>query len=181
MSTSSQKQSRTTRTAAIEHLIDGLNMHATVMTSIVIDGVVQKTVDVVAALQKLVGTSSAVETTRASWRAAVAADKSSTAGQKAFVSSVRKAVRVAFGNKTDTLADFGLAPPKVRTPRTPQEKAASAAKAKATREARHTMGARQKAAIKGDVTGVVVTPVTTALPATPATPANPGSGTNQGH
>jgi hypothetical protein len=34
------------------------------------------------------------------------------------------------------------------------------AKRAATRAARHTMGPKQKKAVKGDVTGVVVTPVT---------------------
>ena len=183
-----QKKNRSDRTATIEGLIDGLNKHATLMTSILIDGVAQKTADVIATLQKLVDSSSSVETTNAAWRAAVAADKAAGTGQKAFVSNVRKAVRVAFGNQMNALADFGLAPQKARTPLTPQQKAASAAKAKATREARHTMGAKQKASIKGDVTGVVVTPVTTTAPAAPQEPAAPApaptaptSTTNQGH
>jgi hypothetical protein len=61
------------------------------------------------------------------------------------------------------LADFGFAPPKAAT-RTPEEKAAAAAKAKATREARHTLGKSQKKTVKGNVTGIVVTPVTSAPP-----------------
>jgi hypothetical protein len=45
---------------------------------------------------------------------------------------------------------------------TPEQKVAAAAKLKATRAARHTAGSVQKKAVKGDVTGVIVTPVTSA-------------------
>ena len=57
------------------------------------------------------------------------------------------------------LADFGINP-KARAPLTVEAKAAAAAKRAATRAARHTMGSQQKKAIKGDVTGVLVTPIT---------------------
>jgi len=83
-------------------------------------------------------------------------------------------VLVTFAGATQTLADFGLAPPKARTPLTAQQLAARAAKAKATRTARGTTSKKQKLAIKGDVTGVIVTPVTTAGPSSPtAAPAVP--------
>ena len=50
-----------------------------------------------------------------------------------------------------------------RTPLTPEQKAASVAKAKSTRAARGTKGARQKEAVKGNVTGVVVKPISTTV------------------
>ncbi len=82
-------------------------------------------------------------------------------------------VLVTFVGATQTLADFGLAPPKARTPLTAQQLAARAAKAKATRIARGTTSKKQKLAVKGDVTGVVVTPVTLPTEAAPASPAPP--------
>ena len=82
-------------------------------------------------------------------------------------------VLVTFAGATQTLADFGLAPPKARTPLTAQQLAARAAKAKATRIARGTTSKKQKLAVKGDVTGVVVTPVTLPTAATPASPVPP--------
>jgi hypothetical protein len=63
----------------------------------------------------------------------------------------------------------------------PEKKVAAAAKAKATREARHTMGKNQKQGVKEDVIGIVVSPVTSpnpvvSAPVTPATPATPAQG-----
>jgi hypothetical protein len=64
----------------------------------------------------------------------------------------------------------------VRTPLTVEAKAAAAAKRASTRAARHTLGTKQKKAIKGDVTGVLVTPITAssssvAAPSGPTAPA----------
>ena len=47
---------------------------------------------------------------------------------------------------------------------TPETLVAAAAKAKATRVARGTKGAKQAAEVLGDVTGVVVTPVKAGAP-----------------
>ncbi len=76
-------------------------------------------------------------------------------------------VLVAFADATAMLADFGIAPPKARTPMTAEQLAARAAKAKATRIARGTTSKKQKLAVKGDVTGVVVTPVRSQASAAP--------------
>ncbi len=157
VATSRKTQNRTDRTAALVNLADGLTKHASVMTTLVISGTVVQTTDIIKRLQALVTTAQAVDTTRAAWRSAVAADKTDRTQQQTFVAGVQKAVRVAFGNRVDTLADFGLPPPKPRTPLTPEQKQASAAKAKATRAARHTMGAEQKAAITGEVSPATTT------------------------
>jgi hypothetical protein len=80
---------------------------------------------------------------------------------------------VAFAGSIDTLADFALKARKPRTPLTPEQKAAAVAKAEATRAARHTMGPKQKAAIKGTVpaTAPATQPAAPApAPATPVTP-----------
>jgi hypothetical protein len=57
---------------------------------------------------------------------------------------------VAFGSQLDTLVAFGLTA-RAKHVATSEEKLAATAKAKATRAARHTMGSRQRAAIKGAV------------------------------
>ena len=73
-----------------------------------------------------------------------------------------------FGTATQQLAEFGLQPPKARTPISTESRATATAKARATRAARGTKGKKQKAAIKGDVTGVVVTPITVSPDPKPA-------------
>jgi hypothetical protein len=50
-----------------------------------------------------------------------------------------------------TLPIYGLTPDREHRPLTVEEEALKVAKAKATRAARHTMGKRQKEAIKGQV------------------------------
>ena len=72
---------------------------------------------------------------------------------------MKQGLLVAFGGQLDTLADFGLTA-RAKHVTTPEEKLAATDKAKATREARHTMGSKQRAAIKGVV---------------PATPTEAGS------
>ena len=69
-------------------------------------------------------------------------------------------VRTTFGNSPDILADFGLKPKKAKRSLTTDQQAVAVAKRASTREARGTKGKRAKLAIHGDVTGVVVTPVT---------------------
>jgi len=69
--------------------------------------------------------------------------------------------------RTQTLADYGLKPPKAKTPQTSEQKAKAAAKLRATRIARGTTSKKQKAKIHGVVTA------TTGTPAAPPTPPGP--------
>jgi hypothetical protein len=104
---------------------------------------------------------------------ALTAEQTAQAQIGPILRAYQRLVLAAFANATQTLADFGLKPPKVRTPLTAQQLAVRAAKAKATRAARGTTSKKKKLAIKGDVTGVVVTPVTAPTAASPAAPASP--------
>lgn len=88
-------------------------------------------------------------------------------------------IRANFAGATQQLADFGLQPPKAKAPRTSEQKAASAAKLRATRKARGTTSKKQKLAVTGGVTGVEITPVMgsseAAPPAAPQPAANASS------
>ena len=68
-------------------------------------------------------------------------------------------------------------PKKAKRPLTADQTAAAVAKRTSTREARGTMGKRKKLAIHGDVTGVVVTPVTSAKVSAPSNAAPTGGAT----
>jgi hypothetical protein len=148
---------RTSQESADQKLIDGFTKHNATLATLVIGGTSYKTTDVITIVQGLVNSAKAVVSTRATWQTAVAADKAERAKQKTFMSGVRQSLLVAYGGSLDVLADFGLAPHKARTAPTPEQKQAAAAKAKATRAARHTMSSKQKKAVKGDVTGITVT------------------------
>ena len=84
---------------------------------------------------------------------------------RAFLVAFVSFVRGTFGESPEVLADFGLLPKKVRKPLTVEQLAAAKAKRAATRKARGTTSKKQKLAVKGDVTGVVVTPITATSPA----------------
>jgi len=166
------KKNRTDANVADQRLIDGLQKHAATITSLVIAGVAMTPTDIIGTLQARIASSAVSTTTRAAFRAAVAAEKDERAKTKALVSAVRQALMVAFAGQIDTLSDFGLAPRKVPV-LTPDQKLAAAKKAKATREARHTLGKVQKSKITGDnptgAPAVAPSPVTAA----PAPAPNP--------
>jgi ABC-type transporter Mla subunit MlaD len=60
-------------------------------------------------------------------------------------------LQATFANTVPILADFGLEPRKEPAPKTTEEKAAAAAKAKATREARGTTSKKQKVLVQTPV------------------------------
>jgi hypothetical protein len=150
---------RVTQQATDQKLIDGITKHEQAITSLTIGSTSYKPTDIIAILQARIAAANTTLSTRATWQSAVLADKSELTKTQTVVSGVRQAILLMFAGAVDTLADFGLKPRKARAVRTPAEKAEASAKAKATRAARHTMGSKQKASIKG-----------TAPQAAPATP-----------
>lgn len=147
--------------------------------SVLVDGVTFTAASAVTMLQGRVQVATNVVTTKAAYLAAVkVADAEYSATAKA-VSGLVEAVYVAFGDDPAALAEFQLPVRKGATKRTPAQYEAAAAKAKATRAARHTMGPKQKAAITGTsaspapaaatgTTGPTVGPVVSGTAAGPA-------------
>ena len=117
-----------------------------------------------------------VETAKALVKAKIAVEQSKTPALRALVTALVSYVKGAYDGSPDVLADFGINP-KQRAPMTIEAKAAAAAKRKATRAARRTMGPVQKRQVKGDVVGVELVPVTSATPVAtpPATRGGPGA------
>ena len=87
-------------------------------------------------------------------RRSLEADRALEDKTKAFVASLGANLLASFAGNLDTLAKFGLTP-RQKPFATPDAKVAAAAKAKATRAARHTMGPKQKATVKGTVPSTV--------------------------
>ena len=172
---------KSTMVARAEKLAAGAQKHFASATSLAVAGASFTPAQVQANLQSLVTLLTDVDTAKASTKAKLAAVKAQGPALRTFLSAFESFVRATVGSAPDVLADFGLAPKKVRAPLTVEQKAAAAAKRAATRAARGTKGSRQKKAVKGDVTGVVVTPVTSgSAPATPASPSTPTTGATAG-
>ena len=135
--------------------------------------------EITSKLQALVDLRANVDAAKAATRARIAEEAAGSPALRAFQSAFVSFVKVAFGHSPEALADFGITTPKAREPLTVEEMAATVAKRASTREARHTLGSRQKKGIKGAVTGVLVTPITatTPAPSSPTVPATSGAPT----
>jgi hypothetical protein len=154
-------------------LIAGTAKVLTSATSVTFLGSSFTPAQITSKLQSIVTLRSDVDTAKAATKAKLAAEASQLPALHGFMTAYESYLRGVYGSQPDVLAEFGLQPKKVRTPATVASKAAAVAKRTATRAARHTMGSVQKKAVKGDVTGVVVVPVTSASAPTVATPSNP--------
>jgi hypothetical protein len=158
-----------------KQLIAGTEKHLSNTTPVAFGGGTFTADQIASKLQALVDLRSAVNTAQAAAKAKLANEAVQAPALRTFIRQLKAFVKATFVASPDVLADFGITS-KSRVPRTVEEKAAAVAKSAATRSARHTMGARQKAGVKGDVTGVVVTPTsasatTVAAPSSPTTPA----------
>jgi hypothetical protein len=141
-------RSRIEQQTAVQSTIEGLTKHAQALPSIVIAGTTYPTSDLVTLLQARLDALNAAETARAAWQAAVQRDYAQRTSTKGILSGIRQSAQVAFAGHIDLLADFGLVGRKP-TVVSPETRVAAAQKAKATRAARHTMGPKQKAGVKG--------------------------------
>jgi hypothetical protein len=134
--------------------------------------------------QQVVSLQADVDTAKAAIKDKLATQKASMATLRPLMGALVAYVKVVYGTQPGILADFGIHP-KARTPLTVEAKAAAVAKRTATRAARGTKGSVQKKGIKGDVTGITVTPITaqpvaqraTSSPAVGATSPAPTAGT----
>jgi hypothetical protein len=133
------------------------------------------TADLETLFQGVIDALNSVATAEAASKAAVANARNKVASARPILSALRRNLFSMFGNAPQTLALFGLTPPKAKAPKTSEQKAAAAAKAKATRAARGTAGKKQKAAIKGNVAGVEITPITMTVTPPPAPTPQPAT------
>ena len=122
----------------------------------------------VTALQGSSTVLTALNAAHAALKVALAAWDAEDAKMGPVVLALRRTLQSMYADAPDTLLVFGLEPRKVPAPRTTAQKAASAAKAKATRTARGTASKKSKSAITGNVTGINIVPITAPTAAAPA-------------
>jgi hypothetical protein len=140
--------------------IAGIQKHFASVPTIVLGGQPTTPNAFVATLQgaiDAIGKAAAAET---AFHDAVTAQNAALATGKASLKALHELVTSQLGSTAAILGDFGMTNPARQVP-TQEVKAAAVAKRAATRAARGTKGARQKAGIKGQV------------PATPAPPTKP--------
>jgi hypothetical protein len=169
--TTHRKLNRDEVNTADQKLIDGLTKKKDSLASLNFGNATHATTDIIDILKQRITTANAVDQPRATWLAAVQANRDVRAKTASIVSGARQALQVMFAGSLETLAEFGLKPRKLPVALTSDEKAAAALKAKATRKARNTMGPRQKAKIKGTVPATA--PATSSTASTPTASSSP--------
>jgi hypothetical protein len=125
-------------------------------------------------------TAQAVVTAKTAYHVAVVADEQKVILTEPLLADVRQCILAMFP-PPEVLSDCGVSPRKKPAPLTPEQRVVRAAKAKATRLARGTMSAKQKALIQGTVPATVT--LATDGSVTPATPPAPATtnGTSTPH
>jgi hypothetical protein len=156
--------------------IEALQKYVTsAKTEIPVGGAVLKPADVIAVFQDDTDNRKEVTATRAAYGAAVATRDASELKRQVTDEALKGWVLNRFGETSTEAKEFGYAPRKRAT--VTAEKRANAVKLNlATREARGTVGKKQKLAIKGSLdtatAPAVATPAaTTAVPTTVTAPA----------
>ena len=155
---------RTTELTRDAQCIAGIEKNLNAAPSLALVGTTFTPATLIALIQSRIDAASALAREEADLQARREAFKVLSAQVTLVERGLRELVINTFGPKSAVLADFAFKAT-ARKPLTPEQKLAKAAKAKATREARHTMGKNQKAAIKGTVSP---TAPATAAPTAPA-------------
>ncbi len=144
------KTAKSNRSDRSRKMIAGVKKHYANAPSLVVDGVSYAPADIEAALQGCVDAADATASAAAAFHKAVATEKTSTAKGDALYRGLRAFLITQYKAQPTVLDDFGIT---LSTKQVPDASkvAAAVAKRAATRAARHTMGKRQKAGIKGQV------------------------------
>jgi hypothetical protein len=174
MSNTTSKTPKATALARVQAIVAGTNKHFS-SGSFTLGNTVYTAAELVKLFESLANAITAVDAAQASAKDAVATLRAEKSTVSPILLAYQRMLLVTYGTATQVLTDFGLQPPKARTPLTSEANAAAAVKRQATRKARGTTSKKQKLAVKGDVTSVVVTPVTRAPASAPAAPAQPTS------
>jgi hypothetical protein len=129
-------------------LISGLKTHFEEGDVVYVDGKRYSPSDLVDLLEERIQLSQEVLTARGAWQAAVARERANIARTAPVFTALEQTIHMRFGRDAEPLAEFGLAPRKERRKLTGEEKASMTAKIRATRAARHTLGKRQRLALR---------------------------------
>ena len=130
--------------------IAGFAKHVRPTTEIAIDGTLYEAAEVTAIFQRYLDARAALVARRADDKAALARCREADAVRRATDKALAPWVANRFGANSPQAHEFGFPPPKARE-MTVRDKAHAVVERMATRKARHTMGSRQRKAVKGVV------------------------------
>jgi hypothetical protein len=157
---------QTSRQTQLQKILAGVAKHFSNVTSLTMGGASYAVADIVKLVQQDLDAMAANANAKAAVRVAVQVERDTHAKANPVLRLLKAYVIAVFGGTqaaTDTLADFGYAPRKPGKQKL-QTKVVAKELATATREARHTIGPKKKAKIKGTL------PATTPASSTPSKP-----------
>jgi hypothetical protein len=176
MSSQQKPKNRPSTAAHDAQIIVGVEKDLQNVSQIPLDGDTYTPQSLVAFIQSRIDANNKVLTTKAAWADATKTYKALNTKGSAVVRALRSFVVGMYGEQSPKLADFGFTPSK-RATQTADQKAAAAAKRKATREARGTTSKKQKSKIHGTVTPAQAAAAGNGTPANASTPAAPAAPT----
>jgi len=163
----SVKPSKASASASVRALIAGTQKH-TPNGSLTFGNTTYAASSLVQLLQGLLDAMTAHDAAQAKTKDVLLVLRDVVAKVGPVLRTYRRFLVATYGDATETLADYGLKPLKAKAPLTSDQKAAAAAKLRATRKARGTTSKKQKALIKGTVTAPADKPVAPPPPPKPA-------------
>ena len=144
----SSPKSLANRLALAQKLVSGIQQNLASQPTLNLDGKSTPTSNVVSTCTAFIEAVTAAEAAKTAYSSAVQAQDAALAAFEAVHASMQRFLVSNFGPKNPVLTSFGLTPKKVASPLV-LVKAAALVKREATRQARHTMGKKQKAKITG--------------------------------
>lgn len=155
----SKSNTKASETARAQQLLAGMNKHYSNGPSLTFESATYTPQQIVTALTTLINLRADVAVARSAVKAKLAAESGQLPAIQILMAGLVQFLRLTFSKQPDVLADFGLEPKKARTPLTTEQQAVAIAKSEATRQVRGTTGSKARAAKKGSVVDVAITPI----------------------
>ncbi len=165
---------KVTTEAGYQAVIDGINNLLQGIDPFIMGNQTFTRSDLIAMFQKRIAAAKNTRSVRMQLSRTVESEREVDSLARPLRALVKSFVLTRFGKNSTQVQAFGFTPNR-RPKKSVEVKATAVVKAKATRKARSTMGKKQKKIVKGDVTGIVVTPVTAASHAGTAPVPAPGA------
>ncbi len=150
---STQRPTITTRQSRLQKVLHGIDLHYPNVTTFMLGGQNVTKDDLKGLIQGDLDAIDASAKAKAQYREEVQVERNARAKVDPLLTLFKRRVIADFGDTSDsatTLEDFGYSPRKASKAKL-ATKVEAQDKAKATRQARHTQGAKQKVKIKGTV------------------------------
>jgi hypothetical protein len=142
------RQSTAQKLERNRNMVAGIQKHSASLPAVTVAGRKLPPSELVDLFQRHDAAVAEAQAAEATWRAAVKKERALDAEAHEAALLVVTLARLQYGPDLATLADFGTAPVRKGT-KSPEVLKRAAERLRATRKARHTMGKKQKAKVKG--------------------------------